>query len=182
MKREDFDKARATFRKGIETSKSLAEKLSVAALAHFAEHGDTSYIQDFYSDLRGVGKNYLRSAAFLKWLVAYAPVKMEAHKFVKDQERAITLNWANEEAKAALLAKAAETTFWDHDPELAVVNYKADDVIEAVEKLVKRFESGKNMKAADADASAVVVSLKEFASKLKTPTNSNVTPGEEAAA
>jgi hypothetical protein len=167
MERIEFDKTRLAFRKATESGKKLAHTLAMASVRHFAEHGDTSYIADFYSDLRGAGKNFIRSSAFLKWLVAHAPVKLEQNKFVKDQEQATALNWSDQAAREALIAKAEAVSFWDFDPEATITNFKASDVIAAVEKLVKRFENESKSKPEDDAAKAVVLQLKDYVTTLK---------------
>jgi hypothetical protein len=168
MDRDTFDKKRATFRKSLETSKALAAVLAMVAVTHFAQHGDTSYIADFYGDLSTAGKNYVRRASFLKWLVKYAPVKMEEKKFVKDQELAAKMDWdnANGEAKAALLKAAGEVAFYDFDPEAEIVNFSASDVRERVLKLVKTLENANKSKPVDEQATNAVAKLKELATAL----------------
>jgi hypothetical protein len=167
MERTEFDKTRLAFRRATESGKRLAHTLAMASLRHFAKHGDTSYIADFYGDLTGTGKNFIRAGAFMKWLVAYTPVKMEQKKFLKDQERATALNWSDEAACEALIAKAEAVPFWDFDPEATITNFKASDVIAAVEKLVKRFENESKSKPEDDAAKAVVLQLKDYVTTLK---------------
>jgi hypothetical protein len=146
----------------------LAAVLAMVAVTHFAQHGDTSYIADFYGDLSTAGKNYVRRASFLKWLVKYAPVKMEEKKFVKDQELAAKMDWdnANGEAKAALLKAAGEVAFYDFDPEAEIVNFSASDVRERVLKLVKTLKNENKAHAADDAAKDALNSLEAFAKTL----------------
>lgn len=169
MERNVFDKKRETWRKGVSNNKVLGAQLAQACGEHFAAHGDTSYIQDFYSDMRTAGKNYVRSSAFLAWLVAHFPVKLEQNKFVKDQELAAKMNWSNEEARNALIAKAAEKPFYDFAPEAVVQNYKADTVIEAFEKAIKRFENSKVYQPEDQAAKAMLDRAKGLVVSLKAP-------------
>lgn len=169
MERNDFDKARTAFRRNVETGKKLAVTLANAAIEHFRSCGDTSYIADFHADLIGAGKNFVRAGAYLKWLVAHAPVKLEANKFVKDQDRSAELGWGDgsTEAAKALVAKSSEKAFFDFAPEATISNFSAADVIDAVEKIVSRFQNSKKAKAKDATASAKVTALSDFVATLK---------------
>jgi len=189
MERAIFDKKRESFRKSITRTKDMAIELAVAALAQFKAHGDLSYVQDFYGDLRGAGKNVIRSAPFLAWLTTFAPVELKENKFVKDHDLAAKLKWdekdaeGNYPAREALFAKAQEKSFFDFAPEQVAQNFKAGDLVEAVEKLIKRYENSKHFVAADEEAKNTLVRLKDVAKTLRAPAaNSNGSlPIEQAA-
>lgn len=167
MNRKEFDAKRQTARTSTLTLKAVMHELACAALAHFGEHGDTSYIHDLNADMKDYGKNFLRSNSFIKWAVNFSPLKLENGKFSKDKAREAEI-WPTAEAKAAMLAKAEAITFWDFDPETSIKNFEAADLIEAVNSLIKRFENTKTMKPKNADATAKVVQLKTFAKMLET--------------
>jgi hypothetical protein len=183
MEREQFDKKRAAWRKGVVSNKELAADIAMATGTRFADHGDTSYIQDFYSDLRDAGKNYVRSSAYLAWLVAHFPVKLVEKKFVKDHELAAKMNWADDTARTALVAKAAEKSFYDFAPEPEVQNFKADTIIESFEKAIKRFENSKHFAPENAEATAMLARAKDLVKGLKVaPANTNSQPELSSAA
>jgi hypothetical protein len=167
MERNDFDKKRAAWVKGVTSNKALGALLAQVAGEHFAAHGDTSYIQDFYGDMRSAGKNYVRSSAFLAWLVAHFPVKLEQNKFVKDQELATKMNWSDKSARNALIEKAKAKPFYDFAPEAVVENYKADTVIVALEKAIKRFENSKHYQPENEEAKAFLDRAKGAVAQLK---------------
>jgi hypothetical protein len=179
MSREQFDKKRATARKSMSSLKTLLAELAVHAGRHFAKCGDTSFIQDLYNDMRTDGKNVVRSSAYLAWLVAHFPVKLEQNKFVKDQELATKLNWGADVAdgindvRLAQLTKAEEKSFFDFAPEAVVENFKADTVIIALEKAVKKFENSKHYKAENPEAVAMLARAKSVITTLKAPAPAN---------
>jgi hypothetical protein len=166
MDRKTFDSKRVSARKHTGTLKVLFQELANASLDHFGEHGDTSYIADLWSDINDYGKNFIRGSSFLKWLVAHSPVQLKDKKFSKDKAREAEI-WGTPAAKAAMLAKAYAKSFWDFDPEAAITDFSADDVVESLEKLIKRFENSKRMHAADENAKARVVQIKDFFKTLK---------------
>jgi hypothetical protein len=182
MNREIFDKKRDAFRKNVTKSKEMANELAVAAGAHFAEHGDTSYIADFYSDLRGAGKNFVRSSAFLAWLVAHFPVKMEQNKFVKDQELATKMDWADDDKRNALVAKSQEKPFYDFAPEAVVEDYKADTIIVSLTKALAKFENSKHYRAENPEAVAMLARAKGVIATLKAPVAANTDAPEISSA
>lgn len=165
MNRKEFDAKRLVARTSTITLKACMAELAVASLEHFGAHGDTSYIHDLYEDMKDYGKNFLRANSYVKWAINFCPLKLENGKFSKDKAREAEI-WPTAEAKAACLAKASAITFWDFDPEAAIKNFGADDLIEAINSLVKRFENTKHMKPINQDATDKVVRLKDFAKML----------------
>lgn len=185
MTREQFDKKRVTARKSMTSLKALLTELTVHSIRHYAKCGDLSFVQDIYNDMRSDGKNVVRAGAFLTWLVAHVPAKLEANKFVKDHDLATKLNWGADvadginETRLALLAKAEEKSFFDFAPEQVAENFKADTVIVALEKAVKKFESSKHFKAENPEASSMLARAKKLIGTLRqpeTPANTNGEP------
>jgi hypothetical protein len=179
MNREQFDKKRAVARKSMTSLRTLLAELAVHAGRHYAKCQDTSFIQDLYNDIRADGKNVIRLSAYRAWLVAHFPVKLEDHKFSKDQELAIKMNWGADvadginETRLALVTKAEEKSFFDFAPEAVVENFKADTVIVALEKAVKKFENSKHYKAENPEAVAMLARAKGVITTLKAPVAAN---------
>src|SRR3990167_8408874 len=124
MNREDFTKTLKVFKSLTGKTMALARQLSEAAIGHFAEHGDLVYAQEF---LDAMPKNYLRRVAFLKWLAAFSPIKMEGEKLLKDKRpEAVEFN----------LDGAKKLPFWDFAPDPEQITFSYDDVIVALHKTV----------------------------------------------
>jgi len=77
-----FDQMIEAWHKATKSSKELAREISNYALSHFFEHGNITLLNKFLVALETTGKNYVRKAAYLLWLKAYAPVKMEQNILV----------------------------------------------------------------------------------------------------
>lgn len=158
------------------TAKSMeyAREASQMALEHFQKHGDTGYLQRF---LDAMPKNYTRREAYLKWLVDFAPVKMEQGKLLKVP---------GSDHSAIDLAAAFKKAFWDHHPERDIENFTAENVVVGLQRVVKRYHNANRYKATDDNAVTVldlaeqlVEQLKEQADDIEGNT-SNVSEAEEA--
>ena len=166
MDRKTFDGKRSEARQMTGSLKTLYQELANAALVHFQQHGDTSYIADLYGDLRDSGKNFIRSVPFVKWLTNFAPVKIVEKRFVKDKDREAVI-WPTKEAAAKMVEEASKITFWDFDPESQIINFEFGDILKALSQMVKRFENPKHMKARDAEAVLALGRVKDFIALLK---------------
>src|SRR3546814_10635520 len=82
MTREEFSKKLKLFIGATRNSMKYARECAEAGLRHFAEHGDTVFCQEL---LDAMPKNYVRRAAYLKWLSAHAPITMLENKLAKDK-------------------------------------------------------------------------------------------------
>ncbi len=150
----DFDVAIERFKSHTKNSMKYAELCAVMSLQHFAEHGDTSKCQQF---LEAMPKNYLRRTAYLQWLAAFSPIKMEDGKLLKDH---------SDNARAFNVEAAIKKPFWDFAPEKEIVNFTADEFMGAIMGVIKRFENAERMKPADDAASAEVVAIKKAVAKI----------------
>ncbi len=118
------------------TAMNKARALSEFAIAHFEKCGDLGPAQRFYDSMV---RNSARPPAFVKWLVAHAPVLLTDKKFAKDKR---------DEAIDFDLEGAAKKPFWEFSPEQGITTYKIDDLDLAILATLKKF-SGKNYVAAD---------------------------------
>lgn len=156
MTEELFGKTLKTFSTTINKSMELALALSQDALAHFAAHGDTSRCQQF---LDAMPKNYVRKAAFLKWLGAFSPIaKDENGKLVKDKGAT---------PKDFDLEGAAKLPFWDYAPDVEQVTFGYTDVVKSLEQAVAKFRNSKKYKSPDATTSAMLDRADNLITDLK---------------
>lgn len=135
----NFDKALAKFVSATKDSMTNARLCAEMAIAHFAEHGNTIWLQRFFD---AMPQNWTRKQAFLKWAVAHSPLAMVNKKFIKDtSETAMPFN----------IEDAVKKPFWDFAPEMEPISYSADDLKAALVNLVKRYQ-GKRYLPTDQDA------------------------------
>ena len=118
-----FDKHLRVFTRSIEQGKAAARACAIIALEHFRDHGNLVLCQRLLDVMSDKGKNYVRRTAYLKWLVAFAPVMMEGGRLLKDTRA--TANKLNVEG-------AAKVDFWDFAPEAIVMNMSNEEVFKAL--------------------------------------------------
>lgn len=159
MDKATFTKHLASFAKSLGTTMTQARKLAEASLHQFAAHGDLSYAQQFFD---AMSKNFMRRDAFIKWLVAHSPAKLEAGKWVKDK---------GPKANAFDVAKACEKPFWTYAPASEISTFSADDLMGAVVRLIHKYENENKMKPANEKATAALNRLK---SKIAEVTTTNI--------
>lgn len=144
-----FDVALKRFKSATQNSMKYALTCSIMSLEHFAEHGDLSKCQAF---LDAMPANYVRKAAYLKWLTAHAPVTIEKGTLKKDtSEKAL---------KAVDLDGARSISFWEFAPDPELVVFQTGDVVQAVLGVIKRFENSERYKPGDETAARAVQTLK----------------------
>lgn len=127
---------------------------SQLALQHYYEHGDTAYIQQFWNAMT---QNWNRRSAFATWIVTFSDAILEDNVWKKDKSDKHVV--VTEEMKQ----KAMEKSFFDFVPEKAITTFKAEDIQEAIRKLVARFEGDKMKPESD----AAVTYLKDVKAKLR---------------
>ena len=130
-KPRSFDQMLEAWAKATTSSRDLAVEISNYAISHFYEHGQTALLQKFLTALETTGKNYVRKSAYLLWLKAFAPVKMEGGKLVKDKDK---------EFDPKLLKKALEQKFFDFAPEKEKVFFDADGVVVPITRAIANFD------------------------------------------
>jgi hypothetical protein len=131
-----FDQALAKFIGATKNSQEYALMCSTMALAHFAAHGDVTYVQRFHD---AIPKNYGRQAAFVIWACDFAPIKMEQKLFKKDHDRAE--NGENGAIKNVDMTGAAAKPYWDYVPEKPIMTYAKNDVIAQLKRVTGRFRN-----------------------------------------
>jgi hypothetical protein len=153
MAKRTFEQALDAFVKSGKAMMNAARECAEISITQFSEHGDLSKAQQFMDAMH---KNYNRKDAFLRWLVTYAPVKLEGGKLKKDQSREDVVN----------LEAALAKDFWDFKPQLEDINFTAADVFSAVERALKRLHKD-NVKAADDKASEQLILVEDFIKSAK---------------
>ena len=150
-----FDMALRAFLKSQTELMGLARECANLAISHFAEHGDTSYLQRLHD---AFAKNFMRRTALVAWACEHAPIVFEGSKFSKDKsETAVAMN----------LDGALSVDFWDFKPEAVAEYYVGSDVIEALTRALKTFEGGKRkIPAPDSDAETMLAAAKRAVSQL----------------
>lgn len=127
-----FEEALKAFSKATAQSMHLAGTCAQMALEHFSESGDLSYCQRFFDTMPA---NYSRRAAFVAWLVEFAPVVFEKQKFLKDKGTdAIKLPLTEEQVTLAL-----KKPFWEFAPEAPIVTVTALDFDKALIAFCERW-------------------------------------------
>ena len=148
-----FDDTLAKFVRSTKDSMEAAWECAKMAITTFEEHGDLGQAQRF---LEAMPKNYVRRAAFLKWLAAFSPVTMEKNKLIKDKA---------ENATAFDLKAAFVKPFWDYAPDKEDVNWGTEDLKAQLKKLVARYE-GEHYQANDNQAEEALGKVKNFVANL----------------
>ncbi len=156
-KPRSFDALIEMWTKATVTSRDLAVEIANYAISHFYEHGNTALLQQFLTALETTGKNYVRKASYLLWLKAFAPVKMEGGKLVKDKDQ---------EFDPALLEKALKTKFFDFAPEKEKVFFEAEGVVVPITRAVAAFDR-ENMIPKDDNAVKAVEMAHHMVAQLK---------------
>ncbi len=154
----EFEQVLKDFVRATNTSKAKAKLASEMAREHFQAHGDTSFYAKLAETIKKHANNYVRLQAYLVWVTAFAPVKIESGKFLKDKERAEGFDW---DAKVELDGKHyayTEIAFWDFEPEKPIKQFDADDIMEAMLSTLKRF-TGKKYEAKDETATLMLESM-----------------------
>lgn len=152
-----FDQLIELWAKATTASRDLAVEISNYAISHFYEHGNTALLQKFLTALETTGKNYVRKSAYLLWLKAFAPVKMEAGKLVKDKDK---------EFDPKLLEKALEQKFFDFAPEKEKVFFEAEGVVVPLTRAIANFDRD-NMIPKNDNATKAVEMARNMVSALK---------------
>lgn len=128
----DFDIALLAFITASRESRQMARLCSEIGIVQFFNTGDLSQCQRF---LDAIPKNYGRRAAYVKWLTAFVPVRMnmETKKLKKDKrDEAIPFSTEN-------IKKALEMPFWEFSPAIQPdVEYTAESVMSAVRSVLAK--------------------------------------------
>ena len=153
-----FEQALTKFVSATKNSQRLALICSQMAINHFAQHNDVIYCQRF---LDAMPQNYLRKQAFVAWLREFSPIAMEDGKFKMDK---------SPEAVAFNVEGAMAKPFWDFKPEAAIVDFGQEDIIEQLNRTIKRFENSEKYHARDDATKALLSRAKTVVSSLSTTT------------
>lgn len=150
-----FHKRLDEFKSSTKTSMEAARDLANMGISKFAELnadgvicGDVTYCQKF---LDAMPRNYNRVSAFIKWLQDHAPVKTEGS--LKDGYHLIRDK--SPDAQELNLEGAISKPFWDYSPAKEDINYSADDVLKAAERVVSKY--GKSNHHATSDLAVIMV-------------------------
>ena len=120
-----------------------ARELANITISQFAEHGDLSYAQSFYDNMP---KNYVRRAAYLKWMADHSPLSMANDQLSKDK---------SDDAAPFKVEVALLTSFWEYAPDPEQVHFGSNDVVVALKRTVAKF--GKERYTAASDKAAIAV-------------------------
>lgn len=159
---KDFDTALKAYSATVSRNMEAARSCAIFAMNHFAEHGDTVLMQRFFD---AMPKNYARRNAFLIWVHDHAPVTV-AHegkgvvKFIKDQTRA---------DMEVDLEGAFKADFWDYSPEKAIVEFKVDNIVQAVQTALKKFHNTKKYQPESPEAAAELARIEKAISTIVKP-------------
>lgn len=134
---------------------TAARAVSEMTGIHFFLHGDTSYMVRLLVSMRTKGKNFVRQAAYQKWLLDFFPVEIETSndsvKITKSKLREAQM-WPDAVAKQDLLDKALSTPFWEHAPDKEIVRFGKLDLLLAIKKTVEKFGDDKKYLASSPSA------------------------------
>ena len=120
-----------------------ARELANITISQFEEHGDLSYAQSFYD---AMPKNYVRRAAFIKWMADHSPIVVSNDLFSKDK---------SDEAVGFRVDLAHKTSFWEYAPDPEQVHFGSNDVVVALKRTIAKF--GKERYTAASDKAAIAV-------------------------
>lgn len=156
--RLSFEDALTSFRNATASSMEYARLCANMAYEHFRDTGDVVYAERFVNEIDNSAKNYVRKTAFLKWLAAHAPVRVEKGRLFKDKsDDAIDYN-----------DKALEISFWDFAPEKEAVLFGPDELLKALSRTIGRFRDEKHV-AKDESALDMLNRAEKVINGLKQP-------------
>jgi hypothetical protein len=165
--KSQFEKLLATFKKTTQQSMDAARALANIAIEQFADHGNLSYAQSF---LEAMPKNYIRRAAFLKWLGDHAPITMDKDgHLVKDK---------SPNATELDVVGAVKTPFWEYAPDPEQVYFGAQDVVVALRRAAAKFTKDRYHAASD-KARETLALVNEHLDQIENSVGS-VDPDDEA--
>lgn len=167
-----FEKALKSFIASVKNTKRYAQLCANLALEHYYEHNDVVHLESFLKvlDDKDLARNFVRKAAFIKWLVAHAAIKLAGGKLTMD--KADTAIKQTDE----LLAIALITPFWEFAPEMPMTDFSAADVVKALQGVIKRFENVERTKPHDAVAIRTLAIAKAAVSQVQVPVNADLAP------
>lgn len=145
-----IEQAIVLWSKATANAKALARFISEEALKHFKEHNNTAKLQLFLDAMERHGKNYVRVAAYKKWMLVHAPITMLDGRLVVDKSR----EWDEE-----VYLKAFIEPYWDFAPDPENVDFGATDVINTAIASLKKFDKD-NYIAKDDAATAKVAAVR----------------------
>ena len=147
----NFDAALEGYRKSGVDHRKYAGECAAFALKHFVEHGDLIYADRFAEVMKET--KTMRRTAFIKWMTGVSPCVLTSGKFKYDASRG---KFEDVNVEAAL-----EVPFWDYAPEEQIQDYGKDDVIKALNGVIRRFSDETKAHLSD-EAKDVVVGLKDY--------------------
>lgn len=157
MAKSKFDQALKLFIDSQTTAMEAARICAELGIQEYAKSGNLTPLQSFHD---AMDKNFSRRSAFLKWLVAHAPVMMVKGTFKKSTDEAEIAKFVEDGEGATVkchLTAALEKPFWDFDPPEQIVNFSASDLDKAILAVIKRFENSKHNPADEAAATRIRV-------------------------
>lgn len=160
-----FDASLEQLRHHTEGGKTAARLCADLAIQHFAMHGDLIYAQRLLDGMRSWGKNYMRPAAFIKWLTDFAPVKLDGDTLKKDKLREQKM-WPDAVAEQDHIDRALAIPFWDHKPDTELQQFGRLDILNAVLKTLKKFENEERYSAASEAALETQKELMNYVNSL----------------
>lgn len=131
-------------------SMKYAEKCAQLGLEHFAECGDVVYCQAF---LDAMPKNYVRRAAYMKWLFEFSPIIYDEGKLVKDKGK---------DARELRLKEAFAEPFWDFAPDPEIVQVTQQAIINRLKGVLKSYHNEKRFKTDKASEKLLAAAEKKI--------------------
>lgn len=160
---EAFNASLNLFIHHTEMGMTAARTCADMSITHFYIHGDTTYFVRFLEAMRTKGKNYVRQAAYQKWVLDFSPVEIVAKEgaitITKNKLRADRM-WPDAVAKQDLLDKALSKPFWEHAPDKEVVRFGKLDLLLAIKKTVEKYEDEDRYAAASTSATQTITAAK----------------------
>lgn len=119
------------FTRSIKASVVHALACATLSLQHFHDHGDTSKCMAFYN---AMPDNFVRKTAYVKWLMAHAPIIWDGKQLVKDKtDDAVKFN----------LEAALAKPFWEFAPDQELKELSNEDAYKRLMAAIKYFRSDK---------------------------------------
>ena len=119
------------FKKAASQTMKLALALANYSIVTFEKHGDLGAAQRF---LDAMPKNFIRRAAYLKWLAAHSPLTMEQGQLKKDK---------SEDATAFDVEGALQVSFWDFAPDQEDIVFEGPTLVAELNRVIKKYKGDK---------------------------------------
>ena len=135
--------------KATSATMNKAHQLACEGMAHFGEHGDTSYLTYLSQAIMGT-EQYVRHSAFVLWLAKYGP-------FTVDRRNGTVTKNKSADAVELNLKGAMDEPFWKiGKEETKITEYDGENILADLRRVLKRYQDEKHVPKEGVDGTLLV--------------------------